>query len=84
MIFLVFINTKLNLARLQEDDGEDDTDEDADYEVLMTWPTGPSGGTLAHWPTLDKAPRLIIRLLFGFVSDSETSAATPCEVMQKK
>ena len=34
--------------------------------------------------SLDKAPRLIIRLLFGFVSDSETSAATPCEVMQKK
>ena len=52
MIFLVFINTKLNLTRLHEDDDEDDTDEDADYEVLMTWPTGPTGGTLTHWTTL--------------------------------
>jgi len=31
------------------------------------------------FPSLDKPARLIIRLLFGFVSDSETSATTPWE-----
>ena len=34
--------------------------------------------TCFRWPGgLDKPARLIIRLLFGFVSDSETSATTP-------
>ena len=33
---------------------------------------------------VDKPARLIIRLLFGFVSDSETSAMTLWERVQKK
>ena len=34
---------------------------------------------------LDKAPRLSIRIVIWILpSDTETSAATPCEVMRKK
>ena len=38
-----------------------------------------------RWGTLDKAPRLSIRIVILILpSDTETSAATPCGAMRKK
>ena len=42
-------------------------------KILQKLPISPTNGVCR----LDKPARLIVRLLFGFVSDSETSVATP-------
>ena len=52
-------------------------EEDPNFENSLDWPEVVEWCSSCTITRVDKPARLIIRLLFGFASDSETSAATP-------